>query len=87
MEYTKLFTGYRSKEGDLGIVIANTEVASLMPIIFWDMIVKAFEELKNKESYFHFEKSDRNTVDSVINIIKGQLKVKWRRVYINENGK
>ena len=35
MEYTKLFTGYRSKEGDLGIVIANTEVASLMPIIFW----------------------------------------------------
>jgi hypothetical protein len=76
MEYIKLFTRYRSKEGDLGIIIANTEVASLMPIIFWDMIVKTFEELKKSESYFHFEKSDRNTVDNVINIIKEQLKEK-----------
>jgi len=76
MEYIKLFTGYRSKEGDLGIIIANTEVASLMPIIFWDMIVKTFEELKKSESYFHFEKSDRSTVDNVINIIKEQLKEK-----------
>ena len=76
MEYIKLFTGYRSKEGDLGIIIANTEVASLMPIIFWDMIVKIFEELKKSESYFHFEKSDRSTVDNVINIIKEQLKEK-----------
>ena len=76
MEYIKLFTGYRSKEGDLGIIIANTKVASLMPIIFWDMIVKTFEELKKSESYFHFKKSDRSTVDNVINIIKEQLKEK-----------
>jgi len=47
-----------------------------MPIIFWDMIVKTFEELKKSESYFHFEKSDRSTVDNVINIIKEQLKEK-----------
>jgi len=76
MEYIELFTGYRSKEGDLGIVVVDTEVASLMPIKFWDMIVKTFEELRGSESYFHFEKSDRNTVDKVINIIKEQLKEK-----------
>lgn len=76
MEYLQLFTGYRSKEGDLAIVVTDTEVASLMPIKFWDMIVKTFEELKlkNRESYFNYKESDRNKVDNMINIIKEQLK-------------
>ena len=76
MEYLQLFTGYRSKEGDLVIVVTDTEVASLMPIKFWDMIVKTFEELKlkNRESYFNYKESDRNKVDNMINIIKEQLK-------------
>jgi len=76
MEYLQLFTGYRSKEGDLAIVVTDTEVASLMPVKFWDMIVKTFEELKlkNRESYFNYKESDRNKVDNMINIIKEQLK-------------
>lgn len=76
MEYLQLFTGYRSKEGDLAIVVTDTEVASLMPVKFWDMIIKTFEELKlkNRESYFNYKESDRNKVDNMINIIKEQLK-------------
>ena len=78
MEYLQLFTGYRSKEGDLAIVVTDTEVASLMPVKFWDMIVKTFEELKlkNRESYFNYKESDRNKVDNMINIIKEQSKEK-----------
>lgn len=76
MEYLQLFTGYRNKQGDLAIVVTDTEVASLMPMKFWDMIVKTFEELKlkNRESYFNYKESDRNKVDNMINIIKEQLK-------------
>ena len=76
MEYLQLFTGYRSKEGDLAIVVSDTEIASLMPMKFWNMIVKTFEELKlkNRESYFNYKESDRNKVDNMINIIKEQLK-------------
>ena len=76
MDHLQLFTWHRSKEGDLAIVVTDTEVASLMPVKFWDMIVKTFEELKlkNRESYFNYKESDRNKVDNMINIIKEQLK-------------
>ncbi len=76
MEYIELFTAYRSEEGDLEIVVADTDISRfciLLPNRFWKDVIKTFEELRNSENYSHFEKSDRDKLDNVISVIKEEL--------------
>ena len=77
MEYIELFTAYRSEEGDLEIVIADTEIACFCILFsneFWKEIIKTFEKFKSSENYYHYERSDRNKLNNVIDIIKEELK-------------